>query len=473
MHSVSKRRTGFTVSSLYRLPHERALDYMTERATFWIAALSVFAFVTGNMVGQHGWHVFWKSVLGEGSESTIVFDGTVTPIALIPDYDRWTRFGGDVHVHTFKQVPKDLLVPLPSYAGNGAAETSAEERVYFVKHLGTYDTGRGEGSHPGVDIAAPIGTPVRSIANGVVTAVTNDAGGYGLYVTIKHPNVPDSSGKKVAYYSTYAHLSAQLITEGTVVTKGQEIGLTGQTGFATGPHLHFQVDKDTAPWHPYWLFTSKEATDEGYSFTKAVDKGLHRERGLEYTVDSMLFVQSYQSGVPNVRVAEARSSSSSSRKTTIADRRAERLARRGIDNTTLIAFTEDAPVTPIPAPVTHPAAPVAVAETPVATPVTAKVMDVSSVRIELDDSRTREREWKTVKIRLVDAEGNLIENPVPGRKMALRAAFGKAEFKPSAFSTGDFRNGVLAIQVLPLGSQTLVLEVVPFGVLSKPMKMER
>ena len=85
---VTKRRLGFTSSSVYRRREPHAFAYLSERATFWVAVLSVFAFVTGNMIGQHGWHVFWKSVMGEGSDSMIVFTGMVPPIAQIPDYER-------------------------------------------------------------------------------------------------------------------------------------------------------------------------------------------------------------------------------------------------------------------------------------------------------------------------------------------------------------------------------------------------
>ncbi len=477
MTSVSKRRTGFTVSSLYRRTHERLLDYMSERATFWIAALSVLAFVTGNMVGQNGWHVFWKSVLGEGSEASIVFTGTVTPIELVPDFGKWAAYGGDPRVDTFRQVPRDALVPLPAYT-LGSSESSLEQRIYAVKFLGTYDTGRGEGSHPGVDIDTPVGTPIRSIANGVVQTVGNDQYGFGIYVVVKHPNVPDSAnpGKTQSIYSVYAHLSAAGVVEGQMVQKGEQIALSGKTGDATGPHLHFQVDKDTAPWHPYWPFTSAEARAAGESVGQAVNSGLHRERGLEYTVDPMVFVQAYVNGAPVTVAAHSSSSSavpSKNLKNTIADRRSARLARLTVNGTTLIAYTEEAPVAPIPS---HSAASAesSSSDASVSSEVPAtRVQDVSTVRIEMNDSRTREREWKSVTLILVDDNGDAIKNPAPGRKMALRPAFGKAEIKPSAFSTGDFVNGRLTVQVLPQGSQTLVLEVVPFGVLSKPMKMER
>jgi hypothetical protein len=473
MTSVAHHATGFTTSALYQRPYERASAYLSERATFWIAVVSVFAFVTGNMVGQHGWSVFWKSVLGEGSDAMVAFDGTVTPIALIPDYDRWAKVGGDVRYHTFKQVPTDVLVPLPSYTRDDRSDSHLQQLVYQVKNLGTYETGRGEGSHPGVDISVPVGTPIRSMANGIVVSVKVDSGGYGKYVTIRHPNVPDADhpGTRTTVFSTYAHLSSQLVAEGQVVRKGEQIGLSGQTGFATGPHLHFQLDRASAPWHPYWLFTTNEAQQKGWSFTQAVDGGLYRERGIEHTLDPMLFAQSYVDGAPVTRIASVAQSSvqtAPKRSVTTADRRQQRLVRLA-SRTTLVAYTDEAPVVPVPE---HTAAP---AESSMSSAVasTASARDVASVGIEWNAGRTHERQWQSVTLTLLDTEGGLVTNPTLGRKMVLRPAFGRAEIKPSAFSVADFRGGKLTVQVLPQSSQTLVLELMPYGSLSKPMRVEK
>lgn len=87
--------------------------------------------------------------------------------------------------------------------------------------------------HRGVDYAAPSGTPVRSTADGVVTKVERQSG-YGNVVMIKHFNI---------YTTVYAHLRgfAKGIRRGSRVTQGQEIGYVGQTGLATGPHLHYEM----------------------------------------------------------------------------------------------------------------------------------------------------------------------------------------------------------------------------------------
>jgi len=85
-------------------------------------------------------------------------------------------------------------------------------------------------AHLGVDYAAPTGTPVRSVGDGVVdfAGVQN---GFGNVVMVKHRN---------NNMTVYAHLSRINVHKGQGVSQGENIGLVGQTGWATGPHLHFE-----------------------------------------------------------------------------------------------------------------------------------------------------------------------------------------------------------------------------------------
>lgn len=85
--------------------------------------------------------------------------------------------------------------------------------------------------HDGVDYGAPQGTPVGSIANGVVT-YSGWHNGYGNYVCVKHEN---------GYESRYGHLHRVFVHKGQRVKQRQRIGLVGMTGLATGPHLDFQL----------------------------------------------------------------------------------------------------------------------------------------------------------------------------------------------------------------------------------------
>lgn len=93
------------------------------------------------------------------------------------------------------------------------------------------------------------------------------------YIIIRHDNVP-YEGKTQTLYSSYLHLSSIDIAEGTKVKKGQMIGKVGSTGISTAPHLHFQIDRDDAPFHPYWPFTMEDARNAGLSFFDAISAGL-------------------------------------------------------------------------------------------------------------------------------------------------------------------------------------------------------
>lgn len=90
--------------------------------------------------------------------------------------------------------------------------------------------------HPGIDYAAPKGTPVMAVGDGTVTRAAY-TGGYGHLIILKH---------RGAMETQYAHLSgyAKGIKRGAKVSQGQVIGYVGSTGLSTGPHLDFRIKKD-------------------------------------------------------------------------------------------------------------------------------------------------------------------------------------------------------------------------------------
>ena len=94
--------------------------------------------------------------------------------------------------------------------------------------------------HEGLDISAPIGTPVYAPADGVVTFV-GMRHGYGLTIEIDH------GGK---YKTRYAHLSKSLVRVGQKVRRGDLIAKVGNTGRSTGPHLHYEVHVNGVPVNP-------------------------------------------------------------------------------------------------------------------------------------------------------------------------------------------------------------------------------
>ncbi len=95
--------------------------------------------------------------------------------------------------------------------------------------------------HDGVDIAAPTGTGVLVAAEGRVLRTGYDAGGYGRFIEVQHPN---------GMSSLYGHLSRIDVASGDVVAPGQRIGLVGSTGRSTGPHLHFEVRRGDRQVNP-------------------------------------------------------------------------------------------------------------------------------------------------------------------------------------------------------------------------------
>ncbi|WP_241023345.1 peptidoglycan DD-metalloendopeptidase family protein [Paraburkholderia sp. Ac-20340] len=97
-------------------------------------------------------------------------------------------------------------------------------------------------AHEGVDLAAPIGTPIHATAQGTVTFAGWELG-YGRVIKIKNFG---------EYSTTFAHLSrfAKSLRAGAQVKQGQVIGYVGKTGWATGPHLHYEVHVDNVPQDP-------------------------------------------------------------------------------------------------------------------------------------------------------------------------------------------------------------------------------
>lgn len=122
--------------------------------------------------------------------------------------------------------------------------------------------------HHGVDYAAPRGTPVHTVGDGVVTKVGYQKGGGGNYVSIKHNSV---------YSTTYMHLNgfAKGIRQGVYVKQGDLIGYVGSTGLATGPHLDFRFYKNGYAVDPLKVEAPPvepihEENRQAYALTRAI-----------------------------------------------------------------------------------------------------------------------------------------------------------------------------------------------------------
>ena len=117
------------------------------------------------------------------------------------------------------------------------------ETAVFTSGYGYRDDPFHHGSdfHPGIDLAAPTGTPIHATADGIVVDAGWNNGGYGNMVEIDH-------GKGI--HTRYGHMSRVLVADGEHVTRGQVIGLVGSTGHSTGSHCHYEVRIDNKPVNP-------------------------------------------------------------------------------------------------------------------------------------------------------------------------------------------------------------------------------
>jgi murein DD-endopeptidase MepM/ murein hydrolase activator NlpD len=93
----------------------------------------------------------------------------------------------------------------------------------------------------GINIAAPLGAPVKATENGTVIYVGSGVEGYGNLILIRHAN---------GYVSAYANLKDTSVAKGSVVGRGDTIGTVGETGSVRSPQLHFELRKGATPVNP-------------------------------------------------------------------------------------------------------------------------------------------------------------------------------------------------------------------------------
>ena len=135
-----------------------------------------------------------------------------------------------------RAVALQARAPAPSRYGRGPSEP-----VHWPLDVGGFVTrgdvppgGDSTEAHPGIDIAVPLGSPVRAAGGGMVEKAGTDSA-YGLFVLLQHPG---------RYESMYGHASRLLVREGDSVQAGQVIALSGSSGRSTAPHLHFEIRLD-------------------------------------------------------------------------------------------------------------------------------------------------------------------------------------------------------------------------------------
>jgi murein DD-endopeptidase MepM/ murein hydrolase activator NlpD len=130
--------------------------------------------------------------------------------------------------------------PAPATSPPGACSAALATPLRGATQTSGFGDGR---HHAGIDLAAPVGTPVRAAACGIVEFAGTESG-YGRMVCVRH---------SATFVTCYAHLSSIARGVGAVIARGQVIGRVGMTGRTSGPHLHFEtrVDgtaRDPAPY---------------------------------------------------------------------------------------------------------------------------------------------------------------------------------------------------------------------------------
>lgn len=141
-------------------------------------------------------------------------------------------------VHNLANIGGNLVLAFNTPVAS--IDASTEVRVQTPIEF-TYESRGVSWFHAGADLVAPTGTPVHPIMVGTVEATNEDRFGFGKHVIVKHDE---------NYESIYAHLSKIEVEPGQKVGLTTELGLSGSTGFSTGPHLHLEIHQNGALVNP-------------------------------------------------------------------------------------------------------------------------------------------------------------------------------------------------------------------------------
>ncbi len=145
-------------------------------------------------------------------------------------------------------VAPAIRARLPAAAAANTADTLTPPRRWPLDQSGFLTRGQvtdsaREENHPGLDIAVPVGSMVRASGAGTVAQAGSDPE-YGSFVLLQHRD---------SYQTMYGHLSRILVDSGTTVQSGDAIGLSGNSGRSTAPHLHFEIRRQGVSLDPLTL----------------------------------------------------------------------------------------------------------------------------------------------------------------------------------------------------------------------------
>ena len=148
-----------------------------------------------------------------------------------------------------QQLDQSSTTSSTDSTANSTASSTANSTAKVSRNLSPEPMGRPvEGvltqnyhpGHNGLDFGIVVGTPIKATMDGKVISAGWNEQGYGNLVIVENG----------AYRTYYAHLSSIPVAVGDTVTAGSTIGLSGNTGNSTGPHLHYEIRKNNVPIDP-------------------------------------------------------------------------------------------------------------------------------------------------------------------------------------------------------------------------------
>lgn len=271
--SISTESTLFAAPVFHTIISERERDRM-EVFTYTVQPNdNVFAIAQG--FGLQAETVLWANPkvekapdhLNVGQVLTIIpVDGIYYTVQsgdtvkkLAKDYKSTVEKIVGLELNGLVEEPYPLTVGQKIIIPDGRKKVVPWQNLYPMTRVGTAPKGAATGSgkfawpargylsqkywsgHQGIDIANGTGTPIYAADAGYVVMAGRDTWGYGNQVLINHGN---------GYLTRYAHLHKILVTAGQSVSKNQKIGLMGNTGRSTGPHLHFEIINNNVRRNP-------------------------------------------------------------------------------------------------------------------------------------------------------------------------------------------------------------------------------
>ncbi len=196
------------------------------------------------------WDIDFSKDVRAGDQFTIIYKAFYIEDKLVGTGDilavSYTKRGKKYEAirHSSKDGDIDYYTPL----GNSLKKAFTRYPVQFSHISSTFSSSRNhpvlhyKRAHKGIDLAAPLGTPIRATGDGTIEMIARN-NGYGNMIKIKHNKT---------YSTVYAHMLRfqKGLSKGSKVTRGQVIGYVGQTGLATGPHCHYEFHIKRLPKNP-------------------------------------------------------------------------------------------------------------------------------------------------------------------------------------------------------------------------------